>query len=68
MKLMTLILRVFSQKFGGSNVFVHIWFFETILIKNNNSIAVKKLIEHRKVCSEKFIFIALDTFLAQYFS
>ena len=32
-----------------------------------NPIAVKKLIEHRKVFSEKFIFLCLRNFVAQFF-
>ena len=52
----------FLKKFRGTNVFVHIWLFESILIKKKASVAVNKLIEQRKFCCEKFIFYCLRHF------
>ena len=67
MKLMALILRVFSNVSWFYFICSYL-IFETILIKKKNPIAVKRLIEHRTVFSENFFFIALDTSLAQFFS
>ena len=44
-------------KQSGFNVFLHIcWIFESMLLIKKNRIAVKTLIELKKVFTEKFIF------------
>ena len=58
---------MFSQKFRGSNVFAHIcWFFENILIKNSNPIALKNQLNIEEFLL-KSSFFNFDTFLTQLF-